>query len=140
MERQLYVDYPQKKRLEMLESNCDAVEEMDYTEILETTELAERKDRLAMRSIEESRILDRKKEALDEFKDLLKPIKEEKTQLLQEIKHGSVSRFGKCYKIVEGDRVGYYNPVGFLVMERAAKPEERQLTIAHAQREGTNNK
>ncbi len=140
MDKQLFQEYPDDKRKEMLDSNSDAVEELDYTVILTDEEVAERKDRLAIRSIEESRILDEKKEAVDAFKEKLKPITAEKVQMLEDIKHGSYSTNGICYKIVEGDRVGYYSPQGLLVLERSARPDERQLTISHTIREGTNNK
>lgn len=139
MEKQLFNDYPEIKRLEMLESNSDSIEEMDYTEILSDKEMSERKNLLAIRSIEESRILDEKKLALEQFKERLKPVIQEKEQLLDEIKHGSRALFGKCYKIVEKDQVGYYNSKGQLIMERTARPEERQLTIAYAKRNGTND-
>jgi hypothetical protein len=139
MEKRQFSKYSDVKRIEMLESNCDAIEEMDYTEILASNELSERKDMLAQRSIEESRILDDKKEIMDEFKEKLKPVTEEKHRLLNEIKHGSVAVFGRCYKFVEGDRVGFYNSKGDLVLERSAKPEERQMTIAGGLRNGTNN-
>lgn len=138
MDKQLFSEYSEAKRLEMLDSNADAVEEMDYIEVLTDDEMRQRKDTLALRSIEESRIVDEKKEAIAGFKERLKPITSEKNQLLEEIKHGSRSVFGRVYKIVEADRVGYYNPKGQLVFERLARPEERQLTIASAKRTGTN--
>lgn len=140
MDRQLFNEYPEDKRKEMLDSNSDGIEELDYTVILSDEEIIEKKDRLAIRSIEESRILDEKKEVVDEFKERLKPITTEKVQLLEDIKHGSYATNGICYKIIEGDRVGYYSPQGLLVLERAARPDERQLTISHALREGTNDK
>ena len=73
MDKTLFQEYSEDERIVMLESNADAIEEMDYTEILSEAELAERKDRLAQRSIEESRILDEKKDAMDGFKEKLKP-------------------------------------------------------------------
>lgn len=128
MEKTLFQDYSEDERLEMLEFNSDAIEEMDYTEILSEQELSERKDKLAQRSIEESRILDEKKEAMDRFKEKLKPIVAEKDVLLEEIKHRSRSLFGKCYKMVDHPKkeVGYYNPKGQLVFSRPARPDEAQ--------------
>jgi hypothetical protein len=128
MDKTLFQDYPEDERIEMLESNADALEEMDYTEYLSDEELAERKDKLAQRSIEESRILDEKKEAVDGFKLKLKPIVTEKNELLSEIKHRSRSLFGKCYKMVDHKtkEVGYYNPKGQLVFSRPARPDEAQ--------------
>lgn len=139
MEKQLFQEYPEQKRVEMLADNSDGIEEMDYTEVLSDQEMAEKKDLLAIRSIEESRILDEKKEALVEFKERLTPILSEKSSLLEEIKHRSRSVFGKVYKIVEGDRASYYDSKGIQILERAARPDEKQLTIASIRREGTNN-
>jgi len=139
MEKQLFQEHPEKRRVEMLADNCDAIEEIDYTEVLSDQEMSEKKDLLAVRSIEESRIMDEKKEAMATFKEKLAPIISEKADLLEEIKHRSRSVFGKVYKIIEGDRVGYYCEKGNQILERSARPDERQLTIASIRREGTNN-
>lgn len=141
MEKLLFNDLPEKERVEMLEANSDGVEEMEYTEFLTPEELTEHKDLLAQRSIEESRILDEKQEAVEGFKQQLKPIVEEKNRLLTEIKHGSRSLYGRCFKLIDyqDQQVGYYNPRGQLVYSRPSKPEERQRTIMSVKRTGTNN-
>jgi len=141
MEKLLFQDLPEKERVEMLEANSDGVEEMEYTEYLTPEELTERKDLLAQRSIEESRLLDEKQAVVDVFKQQLKPIVEEKNRLLTEIKHGSRSLYGRCFKLInyEDQQVGYFNPKGQLVYSRPSKPEERQRTIMSVNRTGTNN-
>lgn len=128
MEKELFQEYEERGRIEMLESNADSIEEMDYTEYLTDEELAEHKDKLAQRSIEESRILDEKKEAMDIFKEMLKPIVVDKNEILSEIKHRSRSLFGKCYKMIDHAtrEVGYYNSKGQLVYSRPARPDEAQ--------------
>lgn len=141
MESRLFEKYKGAELSEMLDSNADEVVEMEYTEFLSEEELAERKNLLAQRSIEESRLMDEKKAFNDEIKARIKPIKEEKDMILTEIKHGSRSLFGKCYKMVDHSKkeVGYYNGRGQLVYSRPAQANESQLTIMSINREGTND-
>lgn len=138
MEKQLFAEQPAHKREEMLDANADAVEEMDYIEYLDEDQMKTRKDQLSVKAIEESKLNDILKKYKAEVKEKLKPIILEKNQLLEEIKHGSINVNGKCYKIIEGDRVGYYNPKGMLILERPANDDERQGTIMQLQRSAVN--
>jgi hypothetical protein len=140
MDEILFAEYNQHERLEMLKSNSDEIIQMDYTEKLTIEELIEAKNKLALRSIEESRLCDEKKEFTDAFKVKLKPIVEEKDRLITEIKHGSRSLFGDCYKIIDYNKnqVGFYNNRGQLVYSRPSNADEKQKTIFSIKREGTN--
>ncbi len=137
MDKKIFQEYSEKERIEMLDANADAVEEMNYTDFLTKEELQERKDSLAEISIEESKILDHKKEVMAQIKKDLEPITQEKKTLLTEIKHESINVKDKCYKLIEGNTVGFYSKKGILVYERAARPEERQGTLMQLQRTGT---
>jgi len=81
MDKELFKEYSQHERIEMFESNADGVEERVYFEELTEQELIERKSRFAQRSIEAARIEDRKKEAMEDFKAELEPVKKEKLNL-----------------------------------------------------------
>lgn len=140
MDKTIFQEYPEQERLEMIDSNADGVESMDYTEYLTEEELSESKAQFAQKSIEEAKLIDTKKEVMDEFKQNISPIQKEKLILLQEIKFGSRSLHGKCFKIIDYDKheVGFYNPRGQLVYSRPAKPEESQKTLMSLKRTGTN--
>jgi len=135
MEKQIFGNKEGKELLEMLEANCDAVEEMHYQVILSAEELVESKNIFAKRSIEEARIEQEKKDAVEKFKTQLDPIKKEKKILLDEIKTQSRSEFGRVYKIVDMDakETGFYNNRGQLVYSRPANQDERtNMTITHS--------
>lgn len=137
----MFGEKPEPMRRQMLEDNCDAVEEMDFVLQLEDAEIEERKTEFAQISIQEARLEDEKKEIVDKFKEQLKPIKTQKLELLDEIKMGATAEFGKCYKFIDHDTamVGYYNERGQLVHFRPANQEERsQLTISHSIRKASN--
>lgn len=129
MEKSLFENYSDKERVEMLEANADAIEEMAYVDYLNSDELADKKDQLATASITLSKLDDEKKAFSEAHKLKAKPLKSEVGGLLNDIKHGSVNITDICYKMIEGDRVGFYNKKGALVYERIARPEERQGTI-----------
>lgn len=138
MDSKIFQDYSEKERIEMLEANADKVEEMDYTVALSKEVMDEKKDLLALAAIAISRLECELKEIKKQYKEKLKPLNQEKETLLEEIKHKSVSVFGKCYKLIDGNVVGYYSPQGELVMSRPARPEERQGTIMQLQRTAVN--
>ena len=137
MDKELFKEYSQHERIEMFESNADGVEERVYFEELTEQELIERKSRFAQRSIEAARIEDRKKEAMEDFKAELEPVKKEKLTLLTEIKTGHQDKFGRVFKMVDRSEgmVGFYSEAGTLIEQRPATREERsQLTIASGRR------
>lgn len=143
MEKQLFGEYPEEKRLEMLRDNCEGREELEFMTELTPEELAARKTEFAQVSITEARIEDEKKKANDHFKEQLKPVKEKKSVLLAEIKTGAVEEYGEVFRFLDLDSgmVGYYNYCGQLVSSRPATSKERgQLTITHSihkQKNGT---
>jgi hypothetical protein len=126
---------------ELLEANCDAVEEVGYTRQFTPEELNERKEDLADTSISISEIENEKKQANDDFKSRLKPLEERKTTLLTELKTKSEFVKEECYKFICHDErmVGYYNSEGELVDKRPIRPQEMQKTIFSQMRTGTDN-
>ena len=143
MEKQIFPTLKGKELIEMLDANSDAVENLDYSVKLYQHEIAELKTNFAQKSIEESRLQDELKDIKSEYKVKLKPIQEDKTFILSQIKTGSRSEFGKCYKLVDHEEglTGYYNNRGQLVYSRPANEEERGQRTVHMEirKSGTND-
>ncbi len=104
-------------------------------------EIRERKDDLAQTVIDIAKIQQEKKEVNDGFKSQLKPLENSKNILLEQIKNKAEYVTEECFKLIshEENMAGYYNSRGELIESRPIKKEERQLTVFHAQRTGTNN-
>ena len=117
MDRFLGQEVEEKDRWQYLQDNADAVEEISYTHRLTPDELAQKKECLSKVSIDINDIEIDKKEAMSEFKELLKPLNDEKIELLDSIKQGVqfVPR-EECAKILYHDEkmVGYYNKLANL--------------------------
>ncbi|MCK5614180.1 hypothetical protein KAR91_70600 [Candidatus Pacearchaeota archaeon] len=128
----MFKDLSHKERLDHFQANADGVQEKTYYEELTNEELIRKRAEFSGKSIDISRIKDRKKEATDNFKAELKPIEIEASSLLSEIKTGYREKEGKVFKMVNLDdsEVGFYSEEGNLVESRPATLEERtQLSI-----------
>ena len=131
MDKFLGQDIPEKDRWQFLKDNADAVEEVGYTRRFTPEELAQKKEELAEVSIRINDIELEKKEVMETFKERLKPLNEEKQELLDHIKKGSEYRSGEeCAKILyhEERMAGFYNKLGELVYSRPIMPQEMQRT------------
>lgn len=132
MEKFLGQDLPESQRWEFLKDNADAVEKIGYMHRFSPEELAQKKELLSEACIKINDIEAEKKEAMDEFKERLKPYSEEKSQLLKDIKNGSeYIDNAECVKILyhEEKMAGFYNKLGELVYSRPIMPQEMQKTI-----------
>lgn len=127
-----------KERVETLESSADKVENFSYTKPFTPAQILVFKDELSTTMIELDVIKDEFKEIKDEYKDKMKPLESETKSLLTKIKNKAEFLTEKCYVMVEGSEVGYYNSVGDLVYQRPLLPGEQQKTIFSVKREGTN--
>ena len=85
-------------------------------------------------------IEDEFQEVKDEFKAKMKPLKAETKELLTSIKNKAEFITERCFIVMEGNQVGYYNAEGDLVYERPLLPGETQKTVFSVVREGTNDK
>lgn len=141
MDKTLFQDYPENVRRQMLEDNCDKIEEVGYMKPFSPDQLLDMKDRLSNVSIEINDIECEKKAQNDIFKAQLKPLAEERSKLLGNIRNKAEHVKGECYKFVdqEAGEVGYYSPEGFLIESRPIRQEERQMTIHSIGRTGTND-
>lgn len=124
MDKFLGQDIPEQERWQFLQDNADAVEKIGYTHRFTPEELAQKKETLAEVSITINDIEIEKKEAMDEFKERLKP--------LDHIKRGSeFVENEECAKILyhEEKMAGFYNKLGELVYSRPIMPQEMQKTV-----------
>lgn len=135
-----YADIEQRKQF--LKDNCDKVEQAGYMKQFAPEEVLGMKERLAQVSIEINDIEEKKKAQNEVFKMQLKPIVEEKNELLTNIKHGAEFVNEICYLFIDQEEkvVGIYNAEGQLVSQRPASPAELQGTIFQIERKtGTND-
>lgn len=102
-----------------------------YMQPVDDNVVDEHKTNLAQASLKQRAILEEKKEAMDGFKERLKPLVEEIGQCLDVIKARAIEVTGKIYKIADFDNQMIHNvdPQGNVLGSRRMKPEERQLSI-----------
>jgi hypothetical protein len=119
------------QRTRFLKDNCEAVESVGYMKPFKPEEIERKKNRLADVSIELADIEAEKALAVSSFKVRMAPLKEERTELVSDIKVKARYVTEQCYKFVDRDtrRVGYYNNDGQLISERPAMMDELQLSI-----------
>lgn len=132
MDRFLGQDIPEQDRWTFLKDNADAVEKIGYTHRFSPEELAQKKEDLAELSIEIDGIEEEKKVVMNSYKERLKPLAEEKKDLLDKIKRGSeFVEDEECVKILyhEEKMAGFYNKLGELVYSRPIMPQEMQRTV-----------
>lgn len=143
MDKFLGQDIPEKDRWQFLQDNADSVEKIGYTHRFTPEELAQKRESLAETSIKINDIEIEKKEAMESFKADLKPLNEQKQELLDNIKKGSEYRENEeCVKILDHEErmAGYYNRLGELVYSRPIMPQEMQKTVFSINRKtGTND-
>ena len=136
-------DIPEQERWQFLQDNADSVEKIGYTHRFTPEELAQKKETLAEVSITINDVEMEKKEAMESFKERLKPLNEEKQELLDHIKRGSeYVENEECAKILyhEEKMAGFYNKLGELVYSRPIMPQEMQKTVFSINRKtGTDN-
>ena len=131
-----------KARIEYLEANCHGIEEKGYMKQFTPEQIAGMKDKLAEASITINEIELRKKEAMEAFKNELKPLETEVKELLKGIKEKAEFVEEQCFKFVFDDErmVGYYNSEGVLIEARPMRPEEMQTAMfVPIQRTGTHD-
>lgn len=118
-------------RERFLKDNCEKVESQGYMKAFKPEEIESRKTRLAELSIELSDIEDEKSSAVALFKSRMTPLKEERAEILSDIKHKARYVNEQCYKFVDRDErmVGWYNKEGELVASRSAMLDELQLNL-----------
>lgn len=137
MEKTLGKEYSDPiRRRQFLEDNCDRVVEMGYMRAFAQEKVQELKEKLAETSIEIGEIETEKKAATAQFNAALKPLQDERADILRGIKERAEYVEEECFKFVDNDdkMVGFYNAEGDLIESRPASPEELQGTIFQLER------
>lgn len=134
MEKQLLKNDKPIERLATLENSADKVEEFSYTKPFTPDQLVIFKDQLSTEMIELKIVEDELQVIKDEYKGKMKPLKKMISDILTHIKYKSESVTEKCYVMIEGNEVGYYNAEGTLVYQRPVLAGE-QKTIFSIKRE-----
>ena len=133
----MFKDKTPAERHEMLDTNCEKIEEVSYMKTFNEDELRQRKDSLAETSIRITDIEEDIKNYKSAKDEELKPLKESRKKLIADIKAKGEVVKEKCYKFVDlkERRVLYYNEDGDLVDNRRAYPDELSPSIQMAIRE-----
>jgi hypothetical protein len=139
MEKRLLQNMTPKEREETLANSADKIENFSYTKPFTPDQIRVFKDDLSNRMIEYNVLEDELNTIKDSFKEKMKPLKDETKLLLTNIKNKAEFVSEKCFIMIEGKEVGYYNAEGELVYQRPILPGEKQKTIFSIQREGTND-
>jgi hypothetical protein len=129
-----------EQRISFLSDNCESVEEKSYMKRFTPEQLSIMKDELSTTAIKINDIEQDKKVVMDQFKDRMKPLEEEKKRLLVGLKNKSENITEKCYKFVDLDEreVGFYSQDGDLIESRPAYADELQVNMFQLST-GTNN-
>ena len=136
MEQKILQNVSLKDRLETLESSADKVEMFSYTRPFTPEEIREFKDQYSTQMIELSQEEEEFKTVKEAFKLKVKPMKEVSKALLTNIKLKAEFLKERCFVMIEGNEVGYYNGNGELVYQRPLLPGE-QKSVFSIQRNGT---
>ncbi len=131
MDRILGLELAGPQRVQLLEANCEKIEEIGYMKQFSPDEINSMKDELSEVAISINDIEIERKEAMKAFKLQVEPLKTVKTTLLKNIKTKAEYVRENCYKFVDFDdrMVGYYNSEGLLIEARPMRPDEGQRTI-----------
>lgn len=143
MEKTIGKEYKNAREREaFLKDNCDKVEEKGYMKPYSVEELQGHKENLANVSIEIAEIEAEKKAQDAYYKGQLKPLVEQRSQMVSNIKSKSEYVKEVCFKFVdqEAKETGFYNADGDLIECRPATADELQPTIfSMARKTGTDN-
>lgn len=126
-----FIGASRKYVIDNLEGVCYSKTEGEYTKTLTIEELADKKDQLAEVSIRIARLEEERKEAMAEFKELMKDPKETHSSLIETIKFKSERRNGTLYHIddQESQIMYFFDEHGMCVDLRPLKANERQSKI-----------
>lgn len=119
------------ERESFLKDNADGCAEKGYMKPYSREELQGHKENLANVSIEIAEIEAEAKKAAAEYKGRLKPLKEDRSMLVSNIKAKAEYVEEMCYRFTDPDtkETGFYNKDGDLIECRPATADELQPTI-----------
>lgn len=144
MEKNIGKEYANAiQREAFLKDNCDKVEEKGYMKPYTAEQLQGHKENLANVSISIAEIEAEKKAQDAYYKGQLKPLVEQRSQMVSNIKAKAEYVKEICYKFIDQDakETGFYNADGDLIESRPATADELQPTLFQMVRKtGTDDK
>lgn len=142
MDKLLLPNETPEKRLEYLNSAADQVVQQTYYTRLNDSELSAKRAEFTNNALAIDDLETQKKDAVEQFKEQIKPLKEIHKTLSQEVRTGFVEKEGKLFKFIDRKikMVHYYDSNGELIKtEPASVAELAQGTIHMNLRTGTDN-
>lgn len=143
MDKYILQNESPEARLRYLEDSADQIVEEKYYQRLTKEELTLKKAEFTANALKVDDVEKEKKEAMDEFKERLKPLKETHKTLSTEIRTGFVQKEGRLYKFIDDKirMVHFYDETGELIetMTRPCNSDELQNTIHMSLRTGTDS-
>jgi hypothetical protein len=143
MEKILGKEYSDKNHREsFLKDNCEKVEIKGYMKPFSPEQLQGHKESLAEVSMKIEETEDEKKASAKHFKEVLKPLVEQRRKMISNIRQKACYVSETCYKFIdrEARETGYYNADGNLIELRPSTADEIQPTLfIELQKTGTNN-
>lgn len=120
-----------RERMEFLDANCDKIEEKGYMKPFTSEQMQDYKEGLADVSIQIEEIEQEKKASASYFNEQLKPLVEERKEMVSNIKAKAKYVKEKCFKFVDREKkmTGYYNSEGELIESRPATASELNPTM-----------
>lgn len=132
MDKFLGKEYPEgETRIRFLKDNCDKVVEKGYSKRFTPEQIATMKSSLSDVSIAINDKEVEKKAFNDQIKAVLKPLLEEKKDILAKLKNKAEFVTEQCFKFVDKEEriTAFYNGEGDLIDFRPCNPDELQGTI-----------
>ena len=131
VEEYIFQDVSKSERVQLLQNNAERRESFSYSRPFTAQELENMKDDFAQKSIRLSEITDELDGIKEQFKAVMKPIKEETSKLLSGIKLKTAVVTEDVFLLSNHDdgTMEYRNEEGYLVHFRKFLPEERQLKL-----------
>ena len=146
MDKQLFIEYSDEQRLQMLKDNCKKMlEDYGYEKTLSKDQLKTVKDKLSSATVSLHDVEEEKKEVDKEYNDRIKDYKGTIAEAVKALKTRTTYTCELCFEIIDYDekKVGIYNKEGYLVEERSAKLNElrepRNMFAQDIKKTGTNN-
>lgn len=131
LDKELGKEIALEDREQFLRDNCDAVEEVSYSKLFSSEELAKQRETLTDVSIKISDIESEKAEVVKAYKERLAPLMQERAVAIDNLKKKAQTITEECFKFFDEETkmIGFYNREGQLVNSRPAFPNEMQRNL-----------
>lgn len=145
IEKKLFQEYSEEKRLQMLKDNCNKMlEEYGYEKPLSKDQLKTLKDKLSSASVNLHDVQEEKKEVDKGYNDQIKDLKGTIADSVKQLKTRTTYTCELCFEFLFRDerKIGVYNKDGVLIEERPASLKELREPddmFRQQMKTGTNN-